>query len=165
MSIAVNYFDVPAALPSPISLWWRKLAYRHKSAEFLMYFMFVSGLLLWDVFAVQWSIVRWVLLGHMVLGATVFTVIVGAFWSSHRRLLNTSKKAFLRCTGRVIEWTLLTCTLSGFYLSFWGNTGNDLGWVIENLHFYTSWILVPMVFRHAMRWSIINLKKIKLGSN
>jgi len=139
--------------------WWQRLAYRHKSAEFLMYFMLVTGALLWEQFAINWQFTRVALFSHMFLGATAFTLIVGAFWSSHRQLLRRSNKPFLRQTGAFIEWLLFSCTLSGFYLFFFGHTGNTLSNLIQNIHFYTSWLLAPLVFRHAMRWSIINIKR------
>jgi hypothetical protein len=146
---------------SIIHSWWKNLAYRHKAAEFLMYFMFVTGLLLWDTLPVYWQIERFALLTHMLIGATLFSLIVGAFWSAHRKLITKSKNIFLKQTGSIIEWLLLTCTITGFYVFFWGNTGNNLSIFIENIHFYSSWILVPLMFRHAMRWSIINIKKYR----
>lgn len=149
----------PSLTKTSVHSWWKKLAYRHKPAEFLMYFMFISGVLLWDVFAINWQFERILLLTHMLIGATLFTVIVAAFWSSHRNLINKSKNAFLKQTGSLIEWLLLTCTLTGFYVFLWGNTGNSISTFIENIHFYSSWILVPLMFRHAMRWSIINIKR------
>lgn len=142
-----------------ISTWWKQLAYRHKSAEFLLYFMFVSGVLLWDKIALNWQISRWLLPLHMIIGVTLFSIIVGAFWSSHRKLITKSKKAFLRQTGTLIEWLLVVCTLSGFYLFFYGNTGNSISQLIQDLHFYSSWLLAPIVFRHALRWSILNFRK------
>jgi len=146
--------------PKAIHSWWKRLAYRHKSTEFLMYFMFVSGVLLWDFLALNWQAQRWLLLSHLVIGATFFTVIVGAFWSSHRRLLQTSKKPFMRQTGILIEWLLSACTLTGFYMFFYGNTGDFISTIIQDVHFYSSWILAPLVCRHAVRWSIINVKRI-----
>lgn len=146
--------------PSVLCNWWRRLAYKHKIAEFLMYFMFVSGVLLWDVFSINWQVEKFLLLAHMLVGATFFTAIVGTFWSSHRQLITTSSNAFLRQTGIFIEWLLATCTITGFYTFFFGNTGNTFSAFIENIHFYSSWILVPLLFRHAMRWSIINIRKL-----
>lgn len=142
-----------------ISTWWQQLAYRHKPAEFLLYFMFVSGVLLWDKIALTWQLSRWLLPLHMIIGVTLFSIIVGAFWSSHRKLITKSKKAFLRQTGTLIEWLLVVCTLSGFYLFFYGNTGNSISQLIQDLHFYSSWLLAPIVFRHALRWSILNFRK------
>ena len=142
-----------------IAAWWKQLAYRHKSTEFLLYLMFVSGVLLWDKIALSWQISRWLLPLHMIIGVTLFSIIVGAFWSSHRKLITKSKKAFLRQTGTLIEWLLVVCTLSGFYLFFYGNTGNSISQLIQDLHFYSSWLLAPVVFRHALRWSILNFRK------
>ncbi|MGF1725328.1 hypothetical protein [Photobacterium nomapromontoriensis] len=140
--------------------WWLRLAYHHKWAEFLLYIMFVSGVLLWEQVGIVWHIERWLLLAHMLAGATLFSLIVGAFWGAHRRLIVNSNKPFLRQTGTVIEWLLIACSLSGFYLFFYGNPGNTLGVVIQNIHFYSSWLLAPLVFRHAMRWSVLNLSKL-----
>ncbi len=145
-----------------VSGWWQQLAYHHKWAEFFMYFMFISGLLLWNIISVSWQLERLMLLSHMLVGATLFTLIVGLFWSSHRRLLQTSQKNFLRKTGWVIEWLLIICTLSGFYIFLWGNTGNNVSQTIQNIHFYSSWILAPLVFRHAFRFSILKLKQFIL---
>lgn len=141
-----------------LHLWWQQLAYRHKTAEFLMYFMFVTGVLLWDRLAINWQAIRWLLPLHMLIGATFFTIMVGAFWISHRRLLQRSKKTFLRQTGILVEWLLTICSLTGFYLFFYGNTGNNLGFLIQDVHFYSSWLLTPLVFRHALRWSMLNIK-------
>ncbi|KXI23073.1 hypothetical protein [Photobacterium sanguinicancri] len=139
--------------------WWLSLAYHHKWAESLLYMMFFSGILLWDRVGVMWQVERWLLLAHMLVGATLFSLIVGAFWGAHRRLIVKSNKPFLRQTGTLIEWLLIACSLSGFYLIFYGNTGNTLGVVMQNIHFYSSWLLAPLVFRHAMRWSVLNLSK------
>jgi len=157
--MTVTSINSQPPLSNAISICWKKLAYRHKTAEFLMYFMFVTGLLLWDRINISWQLERFALLTHMMIGISLFSLVVGAFWSSHRNLLQKSNKRFLKQTGTVIEWLLLVCSLTGFYLFFYGNTGNTLGILIQDIHFYSSWILVPLVFRHALRWSIINFKK------
>lgn len=149
----------PTQVSASVNEWWRKQAYRHKWAEFLIYFMFVSGLGLWDSLAINWQIERWLLLSHMLIGATLFSLIVGIFWSSHRNLLLNSKKSFLRQTGSLIECLLFVCAATGFYLFFYGNIGNSLGQLIQDVHFYSSWLLAPLVFRHALRWSILKFKK------
>ncbi|WP_299013818.1 hypothetical protein [uncultured Photobacterium sp.] len=157
--MSVSLSSVKKPLGGRFSQWWHRLAYRHKWAESLLYLMFFSGLLLWDTVSVSWKIERWTLLVHMLVGATLFTVIVGAFWGAHRRLITSSKKSFLRQTGTAIEWLLMACCLSGFYLFFYGTPGNPLGEAIQDVHFYSSWLLAPLVFRHAMRWSVLNIKK------
>ncbi|GAA3922930.1 hypothetical protein [Litoribacillus peritrichatus] len=159
MSVPMTDTDETSSLTERLHKRWFSMAFRHTKAEKLMYIMFVSGLLLWEPLQLIWQVNRWVLLMHMVVGATVFTVIVGAFWSSHRRLVAKAKKPFLRYTGQAIEWLLLACSISGFYLLFFGVTGDDQSVLIQNVHFYSSWLLAPLVFRHAFRWSVLNVKQ------
>lgn len=142
--------------------YWQKQAYRHKNAEKLMYFMFVTGFLLWDQLSVGWAAERWLLVAHMMVGISLFLWVVGVFWSAHRQLLMRSRKSFLRITGRLTEGLLLVCVASGLYLFFYGVTGNSLSVLIQDLHFYSSVILTPLVFRHAFRWSVLNLKSSRL---
>lgn len=119
---------------------WKRLAYQHKWAETLLYVMFFSGLLIWPVIAVDWEIKRFMLIMHMLVGISLFLLVVGAFWSSHRTLLKKSTKPFLRTTGSVIEYLLMSCSISGVYLFFYGNQGNALGLFIQDIHFYSSWL-------------------------
>lgn len=134
---------------------WQRLAYQHKKAETLLYLMFLSGVLLWPAISVPWQVERWVLLTHMIAGLTVFPAYVGSFWFAHRKLLQQSKKPLLRKTGTLIEYLLVLCTLSGIYLTFWGNTGNNLSLLIRDIHFYSSWLLALLVVKHAWRWTVI----------
>ncbi len=157
--MSTNSITLQSRVPAFIHSYWLRLAYRHKWAEFFLYFMFVSGLMLWERIEISWQMERWTLLIHMLIGISIFSLVVGAFWSSHRRLFLTSKKPFLRKTGTLLEWLLSICSLSGFYLFFYGNTGNQVSLIIQDVHFYSSFALVPLVFRHALRWSIINFKK------
>jgi hypothetical protein len=143
---------------SSVTTYWKKQAYRHKNAEKLMYLMFLSGLLLWDWLAVPWGLERWLLLAHMVVGMTVFLWVVGLFWSAHRKLLLRSKNDFLKLTGRLTEVLLGVCVASGVYLFFYGVTGDTVSVLIQSVHFYSSLLLTPLVFRHAFRWSVLNLK-------
>ncbi|MFC1235227.1 hypothetical protein [Vibrio sp. F74] len=143
------------------SRWWFYLAYHHKWAEGMLYLMFISGLLLWDRLDVGWQVERITLLLHMLIGLTLFVVIMAPFWLAHRRLISGSKKAFLRKTGSIIEWLLVVCTSTGFYLFFFGIPGNTMGNLMADVHFYSSWLLAPLVFRHAMRWSVLKIIKNK----
>ncbi|MGF1696190.1 hypothetical protein L4C54_11015 [Vibrio lamellibrachiae] len=142
---------------SSLAQWWKGLAYRHKWAESLLYIMFVSGVLLWQRIELAWALERWMLLIHMMVGVSIFSIVIGAFWSSHRSLIQNSNKPFLRKTGTIIEWLLVLCCLSGFFLFFFGKTGNTLSVIIQDIHFYSSWFLAPLVFRHAMRWSVLKV--------
>ena len=147
------------SLKNRFTQFWKYLAYHHKWAESLLYLMFISGLLLWESVNSSWQLQRWMLLLHIVIGATLFSIIMGAFWASHRQFLHSSRNKFLRKTGLFIEWLLITSCLSGFYLLFYGAPGNTFSALIQNVHFYSSWLLAPLVFRHAMRWSVLNFKK------
>lgn len=143
------------------SLWLRlqayfqRLAFHHKKAEAVLYLMFLSGLLLWPFIVIPWQVERMVLLMHMLAGISVFPLFVGSFWLSHRRLLQRSKKTFLRQTGNMIEYLLIACSISGVFLTFWGYTGNNLSILMQDIHFYSSWLLAPLVLRHAWRWTVI----------
>jgi len=142
-----------------IHLFWKRLAYHHKLAEFLVYFMFITGFLLWETISISWQLKKVMLLTHMLFGVSAFTFIISMFWSAHRKALLTSKKGFLRQTGILIEWVLATCTLTGFYLFFYGNTGNLLSLLTQDIHFYSSWILVATVARHSFSVSILNFQR------
>ena len=138
---------------------WKGLAYRHKWTEIFLYAMFFSGLLIWPFVEVIWQVKSLMLAIHMLVGISFFLIIVTAFWTAHRTLLKASKKRFLRVTGNVIEILLVLCSISGIYLFFYGNPGNELGFFIQNVHFYSSWLLTPLVFSHALRWSVLNLMR------
>jgi len=139
--------------------WWKTRAYKHKGAEITLYLLFFSGLLLWDWLGLEWQALRFLLFSHMVIGLVIFPLTVVPFWLSHRKLLaRTRKPSFIR-TGRAIECLLLNCGLSGVYLIFWGVPGDTLGWLMQILHFYSSWLLAPLVFYHALRWSVLNLRR------
>ncbi len=151
---------IPAtSLQNNISVFWHRLAYKHKAAETTLYLMFLSGFLLWDFIEASWQVERVMLIAHLLAGLTVFPLIVGPFWTSHRNLLNRSKKPFLRITGQMTEWLLIVCTLTGVYLMFYGNPGNLIGQINQDVHFYSSILLTPIVFRHAMRWTVLKVFK------
>ena len=67
---------------------WQWLAYHHQAAEGTLYLMFFSGLLLWEPLTPLWSLARWNLFFHVMLSLTLFPLLFGAFWLSHRSLLN-----------------------------------------------------------------------------
>ena len=145
------------SVQSSFGVFWHRLAYKHKAAETTLYLMFFSGLLLWDFIEAGWQVERVMLLAHLLAGLTVFPLIVGPFWASHRNLLNRSTKPFLRITGQMTEWLLIICTLSGVYLMLFGNPGNLIGQLNQDVHFYSSMLLIPVVFRHAMRWTVLKV--------
>jgi len=125
---------------------WQWLAYHHQAAEGTLYLMFFSGLLLWEPLTPLWSLARWNLFFHVMLSLTLFPLLFGAFWLSHRSLLNRSNKPFLRTTGRIIEALLLICLASGLLLVL-----HLASWA----HWLSALALTPLVLRHAWRWTIL----------
>lgn len=131
------------------------LAYHHQAAEGSLYLMFFSGLLLWEPLTPLWSLARWNLFLHVMLSLTLFPLLFGAFWLSHRSLLNRSNKPFLRTTGRIIEALLLICLASGLLLVLHGTPGDAMGNLASWAHWLSALLLTPLVLRHAWRWTIL----------
>ncbi|MBA2080791.1 hypothetical protein [Aeromonas veronii] len=134
---------------------WLWLAYHHQAAEGTLYLMFFSGLLLWEPLTPLWSLARWNLFFHVMLSLTLFPLLFGAFWLSHRNLLNRSNKPFLRTTGRIIEALLLVCLASGLLLVLHGTPGDAMGNLASWAHWLSALALTPLVLRHAWRWTIL----------
>ncbi|MGL6599532.1 hypothetical protein ACSZOB_18130 [Aeromonas veronii] len=134
---------------------WQWLAYHHQAAEGTLYLMFFSGLLLWEPLTPLWSLARWNLFFHVMLSLTLFPLLFGAFWLSHRSLLNRSNKHFLRITGRIIEALLLICLASGLLLVLHGTPGDAMGNLASWAHWLSALALTPLVLRHAWRWTIL----------
>jgi hypothetical protein len=149
---------LPAAEPLQTGVgarWLDALAYRNQATEWSLYGMFLTGLPLWDVFGLEWAVERWFLLSHLLLSALFFVLFVVPFWIAHRRLLARSRKRLLVVTGRMLELILLTCGASGFYLMWFGNTGNLAGALVSLLHLITGLLMMPVLMRHAARWSVL----------
>ncbi|WP_250656463.1 hypothetical protein [Alkalimarinus coralli] len=138
-----------------LSVWWQQLSYRNQAAEWSLYFMFLTGIFLWNQIPVPWQLERLLLVIHVVASLVLFPVTVVPFWLSHRRLLKRSKKKLLKVTGQLIDYILLGCALSGIYLLILGNRGDDLGWVIYMVHLVTALLVVPILIRHAAKWSVL----------
>jgi len=135
------------------------LAYRHKVSEFVLYVLFLSGVILWDVVDSYWPAFRWSLFVHSVIGLFLFPVTVGLFWYAHRKLWAKSRKPVLKITGRIIEWSLMLCTLSGFFLFIMGANGSLTGDVVSYVHLISGLFLTPIVFYHALKWSVFKFWK------
>ncbi|WP_421781362.1 YncE family protein [Kiloniella litopenaei] len=144
-----------------LASFWRKEAYRSHPPEFILYFLTISGLLLWDNFDLSWSLQRITLTMHILVSLVLFPLFVLPFWLAHRNVFSKSPKVFLRKTGRLIEFGLIALTLSGLYLFLLGNRGEFLGQIAYWTHFLFTFPLLFLVIRHALRWSIIkNVKWI-----
>lgn len=138
-----------------VSDWWQQLTYRNKAAEWSLYFLFVSGILLWNQVSIPWSLERWLLVIHLLGSLLLFPLVVAPFWLAHRRLLQRSKKKLLKVTGLLLDYLLLGCLLSGVWLVLMGNRGDALGWVAYMTHLVTALVIVPLLIRHAAKWSVL----------
>lgn len=135
--------------------WWRQLAYRHKAAELSLYLLFLTGLPLWSLFSLSWEGERFLLLIHCLGSLILFPLLVLPFWLSHRRLWQTSRKPWLKKTGRYLDLLMLICAVSGIYLLLLGNRGEWLGNSSHYLHLISALPLTLILLRHAARWSVL----------
>ncbi len=147
-----------------VTLWWRALAYRNKAAEWTLWLLLLSGLPLWTLFDVPWVLQRLCLAVHALLGLTAFILWVMPFWLRHRQLLSTSQKRALKRTGQLLDLLLLLVTLSGFGLFFIGNRGEAGGQWLLWVHLYSSLVLAPVLLKHAWRWSVLRLDRLRQSS-
>ncbi|WP_208978855.1 hypothetical protein [Pseudovibrio denitrificans] len=97
--------SVPANGPKPaqpgaIAVFWKRLGYKSKHAEFVLYFLTISGLMLWDVVGLPWQLIQPTLAVHFVVSLIIFPLFVLPFWFSHRDLIKRNGRPFLRRTGR-----------------------------------------------------------------
>ena len=143
------------SLAEQLSRFKRWQAYRNKAAEWVLVFLFVSGVLLWETLPISWPVFRWSLLLHSIAGLLLFPLTTALFWWAHRGLLERSNKPFLRLTGQILDWLLALCGLSGIVLLFWGAAGNQIGELTSDLHWITGLLLGPLTLRHAWRYSAL----------
>ncbi len=144
--------------------WWIRLGYRSKSAEFTLYFLAFSGLILWNGFTLDWTLVRFSLFVHFIAALFLFSIFVIPFWLSHRTLYNNSSKQPLRITGKILDYAILLMIVSGIYLTFVGNRGGDLsGQISYWTHLIVAIPLTVLVLYHAMKYSMLKLNKWVIG--
>jgi len=143
------------SLPEAMVGWWNRLAYRNKAAEWALYFMFLSGILLWDQIVIPWPLERMLLVIHVLSSLVLFPLMVLPFWLSHRKLLHSSNKKLLKVTGLLLDYLLLGCALSGVFLVVEGNRGDDFGWFIYMTHLVSAFVILPLLIRHTAKWSVL----------
>ncbi len=138
-----------------LTVWWQRQAYRNKAAEWSLYFMFVTGFMLWNQFTLPWGIERLLLITHVISSLILFPAAVLPFWLSHRKLLKYSKKKLLIITGLSLDLLLLLCALSGVFLFVVGNRGDEWGYLTYLTHLISAVIITPILMRHAVGWSVL----------
>ncbi|WP_420414372.1 hypothetical protein [Roseibium sp.] len=162
--MALEILNSPAVVNKAyVSAFWQREAYRSKPAELVLYFLAISGLMLWDGFGLPWQMQRSTLTLHLLISLFLFPVFVVPFWLAHREILNRSTKPFLRHTGHLIEYSLILLTISGLYLAFFGNRGGSYGEVAYWTHLLPSLPILLVVARHAFRWSMLKSLKWMLA--
>ncbi|MEM9579746.1 MAG: hypothetical protein AAF891_03600, partial [Pseudomonadota bacterium] len=153
---------VPALGKVLLNLWHRE-GYRSKPAELVLYFLTISGLVLWAGFDVPWQFQRTTLALHILVSLLAFPIFVLPFWLAHRGILKRSETPLLRVTGQLIEYALILLVLSGLYLVLYGNRGNLPGQVAYWLHLLPAVPLAVVVIRHSRRWSMLKSLKWLAG--
>ncbi|MCW9035132.1 MAG: hypothetical protein OQJ97_12995 [Rhodospirillales bacterium] len=148
-------YTVDVVIPRP-SL-WERVSYKHKYAEFILYFLTVSGVMLWDGFGFSWQFTKSTLLIHFLASFFLVPLFIVPFWLAHRESLKMHPKPFLRKTGRIIEVILIIMMVSGFYLALFGNRGDVLGQIAYWAHLLPSIPMALFVYFHAKRWSMLKI--------
>lgn len=157
----VDFSATNSGVTALLQRYLRWQAYHHAAAEWVVIFLFVSGVLLWERVPVAWPLLRWSLILHVAVGLIVFPLTTGLFWWSHRKLLQCGRNKFLRATGQILDWLLLICFVSGFILAFWGATGSHAGHWLSDIHWITGLLMGPLMVRHAWRFTVLKLFRRK----
>ncbi|TPW32797.1 hypothetical protein [Pararhizobium mangrovi] len=130
----------------------RRLA---KPAELSLYVLLATGLLLFAPFGLSWAVVRWALVVHVVSAIVFVPCLVVPFWISHRGLVTTTRKRFLRITGRILELVFVAMFASGAFLLFVGWNGTFAGGLAHDLHLLLAVPVILVVAAHAWRFSFL----------
>ncbi len=138
-----------------VGQWFKSLAYRNQAAEWSLYFMITSGLLLWEPLGLPWAITSLMLAVHLISSLILFPLLVLPFWLSHRALLKNSKKKMLVATGQLLDLILYASLMSGIFLFWVGNRGDQIGWWAYIIHLITALLLAPLLMKHAAKWSVL----------
>jgi hypothetical protein len=159
MNSSTPTYEIKKTVASFTDWFANRLMYQHRTAELVLYLLFISGILLWEFLPISWPIFRWSLLLHSLIGIILFPLTTGLFWLSHRRLFKSSNKPFLCVSGRVIDILLVISFLSGLVLFFYGATGDTASERISDLHWLAGLIIGPLVITHAWKYSLLRFRR------
>ncbi len=127
-----------------------------------MTLMFISGILLWDLFDINWEYYSSIQAIHIILSLIVMGMLIIPFVNIHvyqHRVKNKIKST----NGWLLGITLLLITLSGFYLLIIGNRGGDIyGNYSFYIHLYGSFVLMFLLFYHIKKSHIKYVASIVL---
>ena len=128
-------------------------------------FMFVTGILQWDIFKLPWEYYRVLQALHIISSIAVSLLLIIPFVNMHtykyRKNIIAGKRNSVN--GIFLGLSLFLITLSGVYLFFIGNTGGDiLGSYSFYIHLYGSFFLLFFLWYHSSN-SSSNQKRKKLA--
>jgi DNA-binding beta-propeller fold protein YncE len=138
---------------------WRRVGFFSKPAEFALYLLSISGLILWDVIGFDWMYVRFSLFVHVISALVLFSIFVIPFWISHRQTYTKSTRINVKNIGRIIDYLLALALVSGVYLLFIGNRGDDVGTLSYWVHLAVAIPLTALVVAHAYRYTMLRKKR------
>ncbi len=119
------------------------------NVKVLILTIFISGILQIDILNISWEYLRVISVIHAFASIILSIFYIIPFVNKHAYKYIVIKKVN-SVIGWILGFILLLSILSGFYLFFIGNTGGDiLGIYSFNIHFYTSFILLALLFYHA----------------
>lgn len=113
--------------------------------------MFVSGVLLMDIFNIQWQIHTKIVLVHVLCSLFIAIFFLIPFVNKHSYYYIVEKKVN-SLNGWFLGFILLLNTLSGFYLFFIGNRQGDIiGILSADIHLYSSFVFIIVFFLHIKK--------------
>lgn len=127
---------------------------------------FVSGIVLLDIFNLEWSSFRVAQPLHIIISALAFLLFMSSFIYKHIKRFYIVKKVN-SSEGWLLAFSFLVVILSGTYLFLLGNRGGDLlGIIAYYLHLVGSFFILLLLYLHSAvqkrKKMLINLASITL---
>ncbi len=139
----------PSLWLAPVLGLWHWLALQGKLARHSLFFVSLTGLVLFAPLALPWIVARHALLLHIVAGLVVLPVAVLPFWLRHRERMLGAPRSFQRSAGRALELLLLAEIVSGLYLFFPGNPGHQVGELTSWAHLLLAVPFLAYMLTHG----------------
>ena len=122
--------------------------------KFFMIMMFVTGMLLWDIFDIQWEYYNTLQATHIIGSLAVMVIVIIPFVNIHFYKHSVKNKIKSK-DGWLLGMTLLLISISGIYLFIVGNRGGDIfGEYSFYFHLYGSFALIFFLFYHIKKSSV-----------
>ncbi|MCP4969299.1 MAG: hypothetical protein GY932_01745 [Arcobacter sp.] len=121
--------------------------------EISIVFMFITGILQWDLIDLSWKYFSMIQALHILLSLIVSIFLIIPFVNMHTYKYRKNIISGRRNSGNgmFLGITLLLITISGFYLFFIGNRGGDkLGEYSFLIHLYGSFFLLFFLWYHSI---------------